>query len=48
MAITGWKTPGTAANVDRDAKPLWGSENEAKVSDNYSAYVVLTKDYSDW
>ncbi len=49
MAVTGWKTPGTAASVDRDSKSEWNLPNNAKVSDDVdTGNAVVKTDYSDW
>jgi len=49
MAVTGWKFPGTTANVDRDGKALWNNTDEAKVCDNTRTWSnVAATDYNDW
>ena len=48
MADTGWKSPGTCANVDRDGKTSWIDVNEVKVSDNDDAMQSLPPGYGDW
>lgn len=49
MAVTGYKAPGTAANVDRDGKALWANVNNAKVNDaNYAQCIVGKGTYSNW
>jgi hypothetical protein len=48
MAVTSWKTPGTAANVNRNGN-YWDTPNDAKVSDNNHALCALSKSsYGDW
>ena len=47
--ITDWKTPGTAANVDRDAKHPWSNPDNAKTDNDTYADCHVTKDsYGDW
>jgi len=49
MAITGWKSPGTCANVDRDGKVAWTNPDNVKVSDNtYAVCDAASMDYGDW
>jgi len=49
MAVTGWKAPGTAANVDRDSEAAWNNPNSAKADDaNYADVDIDKADYSDW
>jgi len=49
MAVTGWKAPGTAATVDRDGKPVWGSPDNAKTDDDVAAVSIpALKSYTDW
>lgn len=48
MADTGWKAPGTAANVDRDDGGQWFEVNEVKTDNDFGAYVTSKDDYSDW
>jgi len=49
-AVTGWKSPGTCANVDRDGKEFWGTPDDAKTQDDATSGVLITSggDYSDW
>lgn len=49
MAVTGWKAPGTAANIDRDSMEAWVNVNNALVDDGTPASCDCTKlAYSDW
>lgn len=49
MADTGWKSPGTAANVDRDGQTAWADVDNIKDSDdNYASQMVLKEEYTDW
>lgn len=49
MAVTAYKTPGTCANVDRDAAAEWADVDNAKTSnDNYASVSVLKTEYTDW
>jgi len=48
MADTGWKSPATMANVDRDIKEFWNYVNNAKTqSDTYSIVEIGAETYSD-
>jgi len=49
MAVTGYKSPGTAASVDRDSKQLWSDPDGAKADGGGVADSFPDKDdYSDW
>jgi len=49
MAVTDYKTPGTAASVDRDGKVEWTDVDYAKASDDDRATCQVGKeDYGDW
>lgn len=51
MADTGWKSPATAASVDRDSSPAWSNPSNALAIDTSDASVVvnnLNNTYSDW
>ena len=49
MAVTGWKSPGTCASVDRDGKAAWANPDNAKISDgNYAVCDAAALDYGDW
>jgi hypothetical protein len=49
MAVTGWKSPQTAAGVDRDGKANWSNVDNAKVDDNnYAENILFKSDYGDW
>jgi hypothetical protein len=49
MAVTDYKFPGTAANVDRDSKSAWVNPDYAKADDTSYAKCSSMKDtYSDW
>ena len=49
MAVTGWKAPQTAANIDRDAKEPWTNPDNAKTDDSNVAWAGNNKGaYSDW
>jgi hypothetical protein len=39
---TGWKTPGTIANVDRSGSPAWSNTANADTLDNAYASVIIT------
>jgi len=48
-ADTGWKSPGTMANVDRDENLLWIDVDNVKTQgDNYSCAHDLCFEASDW
>ena len=48
MADTGWTSPGTAANVDRDGKTDWSNVDYAKVDNSSCAADTISTDYNDW
>lgn len=49
MADTGWVSPGTIVNADRDGKTTWFDPSYAGASDNNYAYNNVTKyTYGDW
>jgi hypothetical protein len=54
MAVTDYKFPGTAANVDRGSKPPWINPNNAKADDTSYAECTdgsggsIKNTYSDW
>ena len=48
MSVTGWKSGGTFASVDRDGKVAWNNPGNALASDDSRATCVPDPTYGDW